>query len=173
MALDQKVWKDAPDGWTPDDAVPVDATPIDAASLGDLERRVYDSAVRDAGAYTDTVVAAIPAPPVTSVNGEVGVVILDANDVGAATQADIEAAVEAIPAAAVGSVNGQTGAVVLDAGDVGAATPADVTAAVAAIPHAPIFIQTADPGAKGYLYVWFKVDDDTTPTQILDIRIGT
>jgi hypothetical protein len=34
------------------------------------------------------------------------------------------------------------------------------------------FVQVADPGVKGFPYVWFKVDDDTTPTEVLDIRIG-
>jgi hypothetical protein len=52
---------------------------------------------------------------------------------------------------AVASVNGQTGAVTIPI---------------------PTFVQTTDPGTKGYLYVWYKVDDNANPTQILDIQIG-
>lgn len=68
---------------------------------------------------------------VTSVNGQIGAVVLDFVDVGAAATfhthvaaeiTDFEAAVEAlIPEAPVLSVNGQTGEVVLDYVDVGAA----------------------------------------------------
>ncbi len=74
---------------------------------------------------------AISAGGVTSVNGETGVVIIDAADVGAdpagsAAQALIDAnaytdaEIAALPPDAVTSVNGQVGVVVLDAGDVGA-----------------------------------------------------
>lgn len=88
---------------------------------------------------------AIGGPTVFSVNGEVGNVVLDANDVGAATTAQGAVADSAtqpgdnvstllndagyitsgdVPAAPVDSVNGQTGTVVLAASDVGAATTA-------------------------------------------------
>ena len=81
------------------------------------------------------------ASPVTSVNGEVGVVVLDASDVGAATAAQGTKADSAlqpgddntdlnnaagfitlaeVPAAPVDSVNGKSGVVVLAATDVGA-----------------------------------------------------
>lgn len=83
--------------------------------------------------------------PVTSVNGEVGVVVLDASDVGAATEAQgikADSALQPgddntqlnnaagfitlaeVPAAPVDSVNTKTGVVVLTAADVGAATEA-------------------------------------------------
>lgn len=60
--------------------------------------------------------------PVTSVNGEVGVVVLDAADVGAATEAQGLLADTALQPGdeAVLSVNTKTGAVVLTAADVGA-----------------------------------------------------
>lgn len=63
---------------------------------------------------------------VVSVNGQTGVVTLTAASVGAATQADINAAIAEIPPAPVQSVNNKTGAVILGAADVGAATPASL-----------------------------------------------
>jgi hypothetical protein len=88
----------------------------------------------------------IPPSSVTSVNGETGVVVLDATDVGADPAGTAAAAIvahvgladphtqyttaaEAAAAAPVQSVNGKTGAVVLDAADVGA----DVAGAAATV----------------------------------------
>jgi hypothetical protein len=60
--------------------------------------------------------------PVTSVNGEVGAVVLDAADVGAATAAQGALADTAVQPGyeVVQSVNGEIGVVVLSATDVGA-----------------------------------------------------
>lgn len=86
---------------------------------------------------------------VTSVNGQTGVVVLDAADVGAITLA------ESIAAAPVQSVNGFTGAVVLDAADVGAdpagagtaAASAAIAAHVAAVDPHPQYTTVAEAAA--------------------------
>lgn len=86
---------------------------------------------------------AIGAGGVTSVNGEVGVVILDAVDVGAdvagaaaaalvAANAYTDAEIAALPPDAVTSVNGQVGVVVLTAANVGADPAGSAAAAQAA-----------------------------------------
>ncbi len=76
---------------------------------------------------------AIGGPTVFSVNGEIGDVVLDADDVGALKTGDDVSELNNdagyitagdIPAAPVDSVNSQTGTVVLVASDVGAATAA-------------------------------------------------
>lgn len=107
------------------------------------------AAIAAANAYTDAEIAALPPDAVTSVNGQTGVVVLDAGDVGAdpagsaaaaqaaaiaAANAYTDAEIAALPPDAVTSVNGQTGVVVLDAGDVGA----DVAGAAAAAQAAAI-----------------------------------
>ena len=65
----------------------------------------------------------MPVAPVTSVNGETGVVVLDAADVGAYADDNPDGFVDAAGAAVaapVQSVNGSVGTVSLDAEDVGA-----------------------------------------------------
>lgn len=59
---------------------------------------------------------------VQSVNGKIGVVVLDAADVGAATEAYVNQQISQIPSAPVTSVNTETGDVVLTASDFGAPT---------------------------------------------------
>ena len=98
--------------------------------------------------YT-TAAEAAAAAPVQSVNGDTGVVVLDAADVGAdsagtaLTQVALHemkidphpqytTAVEAAAAAPVQSVNGDTGVVVLNAADVGADPAGTAAAAVSA-----------------------------------------
>lgn len=85
---------------------------------------------------------------VESVNGQPGPVVdLDADDVGAATPAYVDASVAGLDAADVGaiaSINGDLGpVVVLDADDVGAATPAYVDAIFAGIVSA-LYVHTQD-----------------------------
>lgn len=84
------------------------------------------------GADYDTEWEGIPPPPVDSVNGQTGVVVLGAADVGAYPDTNPAGFVDAAGAAAaapVQSVNGQAGDVVLGAGDVGAETAWVVTTA--------------------------------------------
>jgi len=112
----------------------------------------------------NTILTANAVALVSSVNGQQGVVVLDAADVGAAPTVhthvaaditDFTAAVTAlIPADAVTSVNGDTGAVVLTAADVGAAptvhthVAADITNFTAAVTALiPVTSVNGDTGA--------------------------
>ena len=60
--------------------------------------------------------------PVTSVNGLIGNVVLNATDVGAATEQYVQDQIASLPLSPVTSVNSKVGNVVLNATDVGAAT---------------------------------------------------
>ena len=79
----------------------------------------------------------ITGPYVQSVNGQSGVVRLDAAAVGAVTPSQLTAAISAIPAPnyPVTSVNGQTGAITLTHADVGAVDANYVSAEIAKIPR--------------------------------------
>ena len=87
---------------------------------------------------------------VESVNGQTGVVVLDASDVGAlpdsytapVTSVNGQTGAVVIPAGAVDSVNGQTGDVVLDASDVGA-LPDSYTAPVTKVNGMTGIVSTA------------------------------
>ena len=119
--------------------VVLDFTDVGAASAA--QGALADSAVQpgdnistlnnDAGYITD---ADIPGSPVLSVNGETGVVVLDAADVGAVAPGDNITTLNNnagyitsadIPEAPVTSVNFKTGAVSLSASDVGALEAGD------------------------------------------------
>lgn len=116
----------------------LDAADVGADPAGTAASVVasHEAAGNPHSQYTTTVEAAAAAP-VQSVNGETGVVSLDASDVGAESSGAAAAAVaaheaagdphptyttaaEAAAAAPVQSVNGETGVVSLDASDVGA-----------------------------------------------------
>ncbi len=83
---------------------------------------------------------------VWSVNGKIGDVDLDAEDVGADTSAEVDAKIHALDTG-VTSVNGESGEVVLEAGDVGADTSSEVDAKIAAIPEAPVASVNSKTGA--------------------------
>jgi hypothetical protein len=123
-------------------AVVLDAADV-GADLAGSAAAAQAAAIAAANAYTDAEIAALPPDAVTSVNGQVGVVVLDAGDVGAdvagaaaaaltAANAYTDAEIAALPPDAVTSVNGQVGVVVLDAGDVGADPAGSAAAAQAA-----------------------------------------
>ena len=101
---------------------------------GSDELAIYDNSLQ--GNYKGTVadiLALVPSSPVSSVNGQTGAVVLDADDVGAlpdtttipsdtadlTNTAGFVDAAGAAAAAPVQSVNSQTGAVVLGKSDVG------------------------------------------------------
>lgn len=135
------------------------------ASQVDNDSGVAGASVAAALDQLATDIAAIPAAPVDSVNGQVGVVVLGAADVGADPAGSASAAVaaheaapdphpqyttaaEAAAAAPVQSVNGLTGTVTLAASDVGndsgvagasvAVALDQLDADIAAIPAAPV-----------------------------------
>ena len=130
------------------DASDVGADPAGTgASEASSAVSVHEAALDPHPQYTTTAEAAAAAP-VQSVNGETGVVSLDASDVGADPAGSASTAIsnhesaldphpqytttaEAAAAAPVQSVNGETGAVSLDASDVGA-DPAGTGASEAA-----------------------------------------
>ena len=85
---------------------------VEQAISAKADRSEIPTKAEDIGALPDTYTP--PAPPVASVNGKTGAVVLAASDVGALPDT------YAPPAPPVASVNGKTGAVVLAASDVGA-----------------------------------------------------
>lgn len=122
--------------WMPPEAVALEIdTLTDAADVEDQdELPIYDVSAQ--GNYKATVadiLARVPSSPVSSVNGQTGAVVLDADDVGAlpdtttipsdtadlTNTAGFVDAAGAAAAAPVQSVNSQTGAVVLSKSDVG------------------------------------------------------
>lgn len=80
------------------DAGDVGADPAGSAAAAQA------AAIAAANAYTDAEIAALPPDAVTSVNGQTGVVVLDAGDVGA----DVAGAAAAAQAAAIASSNTYT-----------------------------------------------------------------
>ena len=99
--------------WEPLSAVSMDIHGLQTAEAvaDDDEIPIYDKTATGNRKVTVAAIRAGVSSPVTSVNGQTGSVLLDADDVGALPD-------DYTPP--VTSVNGQTGAVVLDAADVGA-----------------------------------------------------
>lgn len=117
--------------WEPLSAVSMDIHGLQTAEAvaDDDEIPIYDKTATGNRKATVAAIRAGVSSPVTSVNGKTGVVVLDADDVGAlpddytppVTSVNGQTGAVVIPTGgAVDSVNGQTGTVVLDAAAVGA-----------------------------------------------------
>ena len=115
--------------WEPLSAASLDIHGLQTAEAvaDDDEIAIYDKTATGNRKATVAAIRAGVSSPVTSVNGQTGAVVLDADDVGAladdytppvtSVNGQTGAVTVSVP---VQSVNGKTGAVVLDAADVGA-----------------------------------------------------
>lgn len=117
--------------WEPLSAASLDIHGLQTAEAvaDDDEIAIYDKTATGNRKATVAAIRAGVSSPVTSVNGQTGAVVLDADDVGAladdytppVTSVNGQTGAVVIPTGGnVDSVNGQTGTVVLDAADVGA-----------------------------------------------------
>ena len=129
--------------WEPLSAASLDIHGLQTAEAvaDDDEIAIYDKTATGNRKATVAAIRASVSSPVTSVNGQTGAVVLDADDVGAladdytppVTSVNGQTGAVVIPTGGnVDSVNGQTGTVMLDAADVGA-LPDDYTPPVTSV----------------------------------------